>query len=136
MAPVQSEASVVATGLSIRYISDWAYAFSGVIPTASSSVETIYLEFTSGSGIIVGRINFNSLAGDTGSVITYKIYLSGLVVQGYNQSHSIAGDQSEPDRGISIIIPPFTEVKCTCTSGDDANLNQVVSITGRVYGAE
>ena len=45
-------ASVASTGLGIRYIGDFAYAYSG--PVAADNTATALLDFTSGSGVFVG----------------------------------------------------------------------------------
>jgi len=109
-----------------------AYAYSGSIPTASLSVETTYLEFQTGNFYLVGSVNFNSLI-NSGSEIKYQVYLNDALINGYIQANSAASDQAEPDFGMPIIIPPYTNVKCTCTSGDDANLPQIATLTGRIY---
>ena len=112
-------------------VGDHAYGYSGVIAT-NSNIETTYMEFTSGNFYLVGFVNFNSLEFG-GSVITYKIYFNGSVIQGYDNRSDGSGDATEPDGSLPIIIPSYTEVKCTCTSADAANLDQIVSLTGRIY---
>ena len=116
----------------LEVVGDHAYGYSGVIAT-NSNAETTYMEFTSGNFYLVGFVNFNSIEGGHGSVMTYKIYFNGSVIQGYDQANATGSDQAEPDASLPIIIPSYTEVKCTCTSADAADLDQVVSITGRIY---
>ena len=47
-------ASIASTGKGIRYIGDHAYAYSGAVALDNTTDENTYLEFTSGSGYIVG----------------------------------------------------------------------------------
>ena len=50
---VPANASVASTGLGIRYIQDWAYAFSGVVQ--ANGADKTALDFISGTGLIVGK---------------------------------------------------------------------------------
>ena len=45
-------ASIASTGTGIRYIGDYAYAYSGIVQASGS--DTTALDFTTGSGVIVG----------------------------------------------------------------------------------
>ena len=56
-------ASVASTGTGIRYIGDYAYAYSGVISVVDGN-ETELLGFTTGSGVIVAEYVFY-YAGDS-----------------------------------------------------------------------
>ena len=133
MAPVQPAASIAATGLSIRYIGDeHCYAYSGEI-TVSSAGHTM-LEFTSGSGYIVGTVQF-LYTGAFSAIITYKILLNGIVVGGYSNSGNVASSGPEPDTPIPILIPPRTILKLTAIS-DTSSRPQSALLIGRVYGAE
>ena len=77
MAPIQPEASVATTGLGIRYIGDYCYAYSGVIDLVGASTET-QLEFTTGSGLISGEYTFGADANDIDSetYLGFLIYLN------------------------------------------------------------
>ena len=132
MAPVQPSASVVATGLGIRYISDWAYAYSGLV--GITNAEKALLEFTTGSGFIVAKIQFNYAVYNT-SDFAYRVKLNGTIIQAYAVTAS--GNYTESDYPIHVVIPPNTFVQCVAERLDGSGeINQIVSVTGRVYGAE
>jgi len=133
MPPVQPSASVAATGLGIRYIGDeHCYAYSGEI-TVSSAGHTM-LEFTSGSGYIVGTVQF-LYTGAFSAIITYKILLNDIVVGGYSNSGNVAASGPEPDTPIPILIPPRTILKLTAISDTSARPQSALLI-GRVYGVK
>ena len=67
MDPVQPEASVVQTGLGIRYVQDWAYAYSGVVQ--ANGADKTALDFISGTGLIVGKCYPTVNADQMGSLI-------------------------------------------------------------------
>ena len=48
---IQPSASVASTGKGIRYIGEYAYAYSGSLAVGTGAFEDL-LEFTTGSGII------------------------------------------------------------------------------------
>jgi len=131
-ASVQPEASTVSTGLSIRYIRDYAYAYSGAVGVIT---ETSLIESTSGSGFIVAKILFGyGTYGDAD--FAYRIYLNNIKIFSQrtdNASTPFAANITAP----VIIIPPRTHVKLTAhnvSSGDEED--QLAILTGRVYGAE
>ena len=132
MDPVQPEASVVQTGLALKYIGEHAFAYSGTITVDDN--ETDLLNFTSGSGYIVAKIMFN-YAAESSNNFTYRIRFNEAVVQLYIVDHTL--QYTEPDNFINVIIPPFTTVRCTAKNdtGDSGRL-QICSLTGRVYGVK
>ena len=52
-------ASIASTGLGIRYIGDHCYAYSGEVNVAN--VELSLLDFTTGSGLIVGKCKWEAI---------------------------------------------------------------------------
>ena len=54
-------ASVASTGKGIRYIGDYAYAYSGTIEVTGTTTEITMLEFTTGSGLIKAELRFMSV---------------------------------------------------------------------------
>ena len=137
MAPVQPSASVAATGLGIRYVGDYAYAYSGMHNVAASNVE--HLSFTSGSGVIVGKISCMGSVDTTnaslGGVTAFTISYNGVI------TFKIKTDTENEDmpsvQTVPIIIPPLTLVEVNADSNNaDAGLETSATITGRVYGAE
>jgi len=122
-------ASVASVGPGIRYVGNWVYAYSGEITVADS--ELVLLEFTTGSGIIVGNVQFNAtnVAGDD---YIYFVKFNNIPVQGYTVLESV--DRGKADYPIAVVIPPFTLVTITARNVTDADGNaQMVSLTGRVY---
>jgi len=128
MEPVQPQASVVQSGLGIRYVGENCYAYNNASATDS---ETALLEFVSGSGYIVGEFNFNKNSGD-GDDIQYQIYLNDTVVQGWFHDYSARGFRNL----VLLTIPPFTKVKATATNDTSSTGRPIVlTFSGRVYGA-
>ena len=132
MDPVQPEASVVQTGLGLKYIGEHAFGYSGTVSVSDSELDL--LSFDSGSGYIVAKIMFN-YAAESSNNFTYRIRINGEVVQLYIVDHTL--QYTEPDNTIHLIIPPFTTVRCTAKNdtGDSGRL-QICSLIGRVYGAK
>lgn len=139
MEPVQPEASVVATGLGIRYIGEHCYAYSGAV--GSSNTAFTLLQFSTGSGYSVGELTFTGgvefLSGGlaNGLVTAYQLLFNDLPIAIYKC------DTNEEDMPsnitVPIIIPPFTKVEINTVSNvsDSADLVSA-SLTARVYGAE
>ena len=131
-ASVQPEASIVSTGFGIRYIGSHCYAFSGLVGVTNA--EESLLDFTTGSGYIVGKIQFNYAVYST-SDFAFRVRFNGAVIQSYAVTAS--GNYTESDVPIHVIIPPFTRVQCQAERIDGSgDINQIVTLTGRVYGAE
>ena len=130
-------ASVASTGLGIRYIGDYAYAYSGQV-TASTSKQTV-IETTSGKGIIVCRIQFNgfnheNVPGDG---------VNGMATISFNDINVsiLRSESGQEDAPYSVyekfVIPPFTKVKVTVDADStSASYFGSVNLVGRVYGAE
>jgi len=133
MPPVQLNASIAATGLGVRYIGDWAYAYSGA--TSVSNTELTCLEFTTNAGIWVPRWEMHySDGGDfSGDDMAFFMYFNDLGIIVYNVTS--AGDAKQPD--IELIIPPLTKVtvRAKRVAGSTV-LDVYASLTGRVYGAK
>ena len=71
-------ASVASTGKGIRYIGDYAYAYSGVLDLTSPKTA---LDFTSGAGYIVGKFEFNAdFATGGGAAISVEIFLNNVQI--------------------------------------------------------
>jgi len=136
MAPVQPNASVAATGQGIRYIGEHAYAYN---TAPASEVPSNILEFTSGSGYIVGTIqlNANVLASDppTGVIATLDVTLNGetAILLKATSIDALTPASASCD----MIIPPFTRVAASIdTNSNTSTYIGSVALIGRVYGAE
>jgi len=127
-ASVTPEASIASVGKGIRYIGNWVYAYSGMFPSAYPST---YLEFTTGSGLIVAEFNLLYFT-DAGDNAEYTIKLNDVNVFG-----AFATSATTPPLGLNhvrIILPPFTKVEGIGSVG--SNRTRGFLMTGRVYGAE
>ena len=128
---IQPSASIASTGKGIRYVSNWAYGYSGEISVANT--ELSFLEFTSGSGIIVGKIQLGSKAAENEDY-EFKIYFNEVVVFS-NTFHQQGASYVDIANYIPIIIPPLTGVKVTLDNiADTDSRTWSVILTGRVYG--
>jgi hypothetical protein len=133
---VQPEASVVQTGLDIRYVGEHAFAYSGLF-AASATAETA-LDFTTGSGYIVAELQLNAAVDDdSGSM---KGAFSVLTFNGVNVAVLITANSANDAPGSvrqSLIIPPFTHVVATIDmEGAGADEYGSITLVGRVYGAK
>jgi len=132
--PLPPDASIASTGLGIRYIGEHAYAFSGFVncPSGSGTANVTALDFSTGSGYIVGTFNWVSTINDNTDVHLDLIFNGESVYRGTGDSiPSFVGD-----RQFTIIIPPQTDVQFNVgvsAGGSDRNFSFVLS--GRVYGA-
>ena len=107
---IQPSASVASTGLGIRYIGDYAYAYSG--PVAANNTETALLDFTSGSGVFVGVYCPMYMTGGLQArdyVFLVKLNGETVIERIFTQNY---GDENRLLEN-EIIIPPFTEVLLT-----------------------
>ena len=138
-ASVQPEASTVSTGSGLRYVGNRVYAYSGTF-TASVSTQTC-LEFTTGSGIIVGDffysggVNYVAANLGDGQNTGYRLTLNGEIASIVKLS-SIT--ESMPTTAtLKVILPPFTIVQLEIlSSADSGGQLSTCSFSGRVYGAE
>ena len=127
-------ASVASPGLGIRYIGQHCYAYSGRIKAETTS--SSYLLFTTGSGYIVGELQFNGfLQYDTISLRqgAFQIQLNGEFIAELEVSDSAEDMPASVTQ--KVIIPPFTKVEVTARAqAQDSNNFATITLTGRVYG--
>ena len=139
MVSVQPEASVVQTGLGIRYVGEHVYAFSGSYE-ANNAAQTV-LDFDSGSGYIVGTIELFAgtqfASPGAGTQTTAQVTFNGDVINVLKNVSKYPSDGGQGSGKCKVIIPPFTNVVIKIDSNED-NVNELchVILTGRVYGAE
>ena len=128
-------ASIASTGLGIRYIGNYCYAYSGVINASSSSAaDTDMIDFTSGAGLIIGKLAFQTTEVASNAIYLEVLFNGSTIIDGaWDNSGS---GQATANTPIDIVIPPNTvvQVKWGITGGTGADAT--VQITGRVYGAE
>ena len=130
MAPVQPAASVAGTGLGIRYVQDYMFGYSGTVSVDTS--ETDLISTTSGSGIIVAKWH-PFYQTSSANNFAFFAYLNGLLVQ-YIEITSSEADT--PYTALNLIIPPETKLELKSKNLASGSHNMLVSIVGRVYGAE
>jgi len=134
-ASVTPEASIASVGKGIRYVGNWAYAYSGLIASSGTEGTPIsILEFTTGAGVIVGE--FSCCKSDSVSERgLFAVTLNGVIVaKQFFRTASTAYDETFP-MVFKVILPPLTEVQLL--SGFENQPGDVTgSMTGRVYGAE
>ena len=126
-------ASTASTGLGIRYIGEYCYAYSGQVNV--TNVELSLLEFTTGSGLIVGEMQVGSNNAENEDY-EMKVYFNDLIIFS-NTFHQQGATYVDIAPAIPIIIPPFTLVKATMDNIADTDVRRwTIGLTGRVYGAE
>ena len=134
------DASIASTGLSLRYIGNWAYAYSGEVAVISDTgnPETIMLEFITGCGYIIAKVDWY-LETETNQNFRIKTYLNDIVTAAWLIG-GVGTSNSEPRQydPHTIMLPPFTKFKTTIanitvTSGSDRQW--YTTLTGRVYDA-
>jgi len=129
-------ASTVVPGLSLNYVGEYAYAYSGMHNVASANVE--HLAFTSGSGIIVGTIScmgsVDTANAALGGVTAFTIAFNGVTA--FKIKTDTEAEDMPSVQTVPIIIPPFTLVEVNADSNNsDVGLETSVTIAGRVYDA-
>jgi len=134
---VQPEASVVQTGLGIRYVQNYAYAYSGTFQS-STTAQTV-IETTTGSGIIVGEFQLNGpVQAAEPNVGTNTIAVIKFNGETISLLKTDTANETQPGSETQkVIIPPFTTISVSVDSDNNqaARLG-TVTFTGRVYGAE
>ena len=131
-------ASVASTGFGIRYIGNYAYAYSESLD--ASTTQATLLEFETQSGFIVASINYSGYMGPDGNSASSgargicSIYFNAIRVYQIMTDND-SGNMAQT-YGPQLIIPPGTSVtvKSTAASTTTDYVAQC-AITGRVYGA-
>ena len=123
-APNVAGSNPAGTGSSINYVGTRAYAYSGSVD--ATNVETTMLEFTTGSELLEGTVQFCYLDTSDDN-ITYRVYQNSEVILA-THGRQASGNQTEPtDAIMQMIIPPFTKIKCTAQNN--------TATTGRAQSA-
>jgi len=123
--PYSSSNVTAGTGLELNYLGRHCFAYSGSFNPGSGET---YLDFTTGSGYIVGIVEINAdYAGTGGTNLQVEISLNGIDVV---VERDVGNDYVPGDTEFKLIIPPYTNVKVDI-SGASAPAN--ANFTGRVY---
>jgi len=127
-------ASTASTGLGIRYIGRYCYAYSGEV-LVNEDTQPL-LNFDSGSGFIIASFSYgvDQNAALSGSkLIGFTIQFNALkVFQVVGQSTSNF-PMLDFDSNYRILIPPFTTVLIQSETTNSANIPTYGMLTGRVY---
>jgi len=132
---VQPNASIAATGLGIRYIGKFCYAYSLHV-TITTAAQTM-LEFTTGAGVIFSRFQFfGPMDFDdpaNGHICAYEVTLNDQVVAVVKCDN--AASEGNYQEKMPLVLPPFTRVKVRVDSNNvTTDYGTNVIMTGRVYG--
>ena len=128
---IQPSASVASTGKGIRYVGQHCYAYSGNITDAGTSgPNTVMLDYTTGSGYIVGQFQWE--ANHEGS-LTVDIVVEFNGVPIYDSEFDASPSRGMWNTPLNVIIPPFTHV--VFKFGASSGMEAASQFTGRVYGA-
>ena len=126
---VPSNASVASTGKGLRYIGDYAYAYSGLL-TTTGAAELTLLDFVSGSGLINSGFQFSNDWEELGaSYMEMQIIFNGEHVYFNVPRGNYQGNQ---DFRVELIIPPFTRVQ-VIVKPQAGTPDAGATMTGRVY---
>jgi len=132
---IPTSASTASKGFGIRYIGNYCYAYNNV---TAELAQQLILDFTTGSGIIVGQITFYQFQNpedphdnaSTAGELKYNgetVASLGVGTDGFKNPTWVV---------VNIVIPPRTRVQCYLdgTQSDASDIGSVI-LNGRVYGA-
>jgi len=126
--PYASSNVVAAAGLDLNYIGEHCYAYSGKHKPVD---DASFLNFTTGSGYIVGRFEMNAdFKGGGGNDYAVTIKFNGITII-FEQD--IANNWLAGDNQYEVIIPPYTNVEGTLNDGGGSGGNMNLNFTGKVY---
>jgi len=127
------DASTASTGLGLRYIADWVYAYSGTVAVSSSANQHL-LDFTSGAGVIVGSVELHGAFAQIGqNQMNFKVFFNEETILATFWEATL--DASFLDYPTTLIIPPFTRCQMDMAQSSGADKNMQMTFTGRVYDA-
>ena len=133
-------ASIASTGLGIRYIGEHCYAYSGKY--AANVTRQTMLNFSSGSGYIVGELQLNACQddddADKGSPTIAEIFFNGIAVS-LIKAEAASGSVTDmpSSQTQKLLVPPLTTVLVEMEADDNqADEHATITFIGRVYGAE
>jgi len=122
-ADVQPSASVTSVGKGIRYIGKYCYAYSGLF-VGDTDPNTV-LDFTSGSGLIVGRIQLNAPVDDdnptVGTETTCNIQFNGIAIS-ILKATTGASDNAPGSIDQPVIIPSIGRSSLNLTKATAATV--------------
>ena len=127
-------ATFLAPGKGLSIADDYAYAYSGGIPLNNETKTA--LEFTTGKYIIKAQVQHTGRFAFMGGskIMEMVISMNGSQIVRMSRLTNSAHGAIDFDP-IYIIIPPNTIVKVEVYTDDTQDLDNFVTLTGRVYDA-
>ena len=117
------------TGTSLNYIGDHCFAYSGAVATSNST--TTVLDFTTGVGYVIGKLQPTYLQAGRGEDFSYKIVLNGERIGQFDLD---ASNTSTPFEEFDILVPPYSTLEITAENATDSTTVSMGALfTGRVY---
>jgi len=96
------------TGFELNYVENKVFAYSGTIGVTGTTDPDTMLEFVTGSKTIEGIVQFQSVESG-GNDLNFALLLNGLTIA----TQSINSAKEFYHGPIHVVIPPYTNVKCT-----------------------
>lgn len=124
------------TGNALQFTNDnkHCYSYSGDIPIAQGGTET-FLDFTTNSEYIKGQITVGRNV-KTSAEHEIFVYLNNILVFYSKMDNATSVTNQTPNTiPLTLIIPPFTNLKLDIKSSDAATGQKTVIFTGRAYMA-
>ena len=126
-------ATFLGTGKHLSIIGSHCAAYSGDFASDAGN-DTVYLNFATGAEYIVGTCQFHYGQSGQGDNYGYRIKFNGTTITTYTSTGG--EEESEPDKPIPLVIPPFTEVLMSCQNlTSSTGRRQSVIFVGRVHNA-
>ena len=116
------------TGLELNYVQNKVFAYSGNIEITGTTDPVTMLEFVTGAQTIEGYVQFQSIEPGSND-LQFFIELNSIRIA----TLSINGAKEFYHEGIRVIIPPYTNVKCTGLNIDAATgRDSTATFTGTI----
>ena len=129
--PYASTNVIAGTGLDLNYVGNRVYAYSGGIPLNNETKTA--LEFQTGNKTIKAKVQHTGRFSVYGSSKSIEIIISMNNVQviRYSTSSNAAHAPLDIDP-LHIIIPPYTAIKIEVATNDTQDLDNFVTLTGKM----
>ena len=123
------------TGLTLNYVGEFVYAYSGQT-SLSSAGQTTMLLFTTGQHVIKGTLQSGHDTTQMSGSQTLQtiIKFNGIIVYDHLNLYATADTQTA-DLGspIELVIPPYTEVTVIGFTSDTGPIPTTYHLVGRLY---
>ena len=133
---IPASASIASTGKGIRYIGNWAYAYSGLIGVVTSTSPLTALEFNTASNMIDAKFlwSYDPPAINTNQSLTFEILMNDEIIHRFVEYiNATYGPTIDFPLVIPIIIPPETSVLCRVGNTGTNQLDTYLTMHGKVF---